>query len=54
MVIKRLEERKKEHFEALSKDYFHSALAKHITDTGHRIKRDNFEILARGKNDHVP
>ena len=40
--IKRLEERKKEHFEALSKDYLHSELAKHITDTGHRIKWDNF------------
>ena len=50
-TIKRLEEGKTEHFEALSKDYLHSALAKHITGTGHRIKWDNFEILARGEND---
>ncbi len=45
----RLHDRKIQHFDALTKDYLHSAIADHIESTGHNIKWDQFEILATGK-----
>ena len=42
---------KTEHFKALSKNCQTSAIADHITSTGHNIKWDHFEILATGRSD---
>ena len=36
-------------FKALAKNGHTSAIADHITSTGHNIKWDNFDILATGK-----
>ena len=38
-----------EHFKSLTKNDHSSAIADHITATGHNIKWDHFEILASGK-----
>ena len=43
---RRLHDRKTEHFKALTKSCQTSAIADHITLTGHNIKWDLFEILA--------
>ena len=48
---RRLHIRKTEHFKALSKNCQTSAIADHITLTGHNIKWDHFEILAAGRYD---
>ena len=48
---RRLHDRKTEHFKALSKNFQTSAIADHITSTGHNIKWDHFEILATGRSD---
>ena len=48
----RLQDRKAEHFEALSKHEHTSDIADHIMTTGHNIKWDHFEILASGKTDY--
>ena len=48
---RRLHDRKTEHFKALSKNGQTSAIADHITSTGHNIKWDHFEILATGRSD---
>ena len=51
---RRLRDRKIEHFKALTnsnnKGQF-SAIANHISSTGHRIKWDHFQILASGCSD---
>ena len=49
---RRLHDRKTGHFKALSKNCQTSAIADHITSTGHNIKLDHFEIdieKVRGK-----
>ena len=48
---RRLHDRKTEHFKALAKNGHTSAIADHITSTGHNIKWDNFDILATGRSD---
>ena len=48
---RRLHDRKAEHFKALTKNGQASAIADHITSTGHNIKWDHFEILATGRSD---
>ena len=42
---------KTEHFKSLTENDHPSAIADHITATGHNIKWDHFEILASGKTD---
>ena len=46
---RRLHDRKIEHFKALTKSCQASAIADHITSTGHNIKLDHFKILATGR-----
>ena len=48
---RRLHDRKTEHFKALAKNCHTSAIADHITSTGHNIKWDHFDILATGRSD---
>ena len=48
---RRLHDRKTEHFKALTKSCQASAIADHITSTGHNIKKDHFEILVTGRSD---
>ena len=38
-----------EHFEALTSNGHSSAIADHMTQTGHMIKWDHFDILATGR-----
>ena len=49
---RRLHDRKTEHFKSLTKNDHPSAIAYHVTATGHNIKWDHFEILASGKTDY--
>ena len=42
---------KKEHFKALTSNSHSSTIADHMTQTGHRIKWDYFDILATGQSD---
>ena len=48
---RRLHDRKMEHIKALTSNSHSSAIADHITQTGHRIKWDHFDILATGQSD---
>ena len=48
---RRLHDRKTEHFKALTSTNHASAIADHMTLTGHRIKWDHFDILATGRSD---
>ena len=48
---RRLHFRKTEHFKALTSNSHSSAIAAHMTQTGHRIKWDHFDILATGQFD---
>ena len=48
---RRLHDRKTEHFKAQTSNSHSSAIADHMTQTGHRIKWDYFDILATGKSD---
>ena len=48
---RRLHDRKTEHFKALTNNSHSSAIADHMTQTGHRIKWDHFDILATGQSD---
>ena len=48
---RRLHDRKSEHFKVLTKSGQASAIADHITSTGHNIKWDHFEILATERSD---
>ena len=47
----RLQVRKTENFRALPSNSHSSAIADHMTQTGHRIKWDHFDILATGQSD---
>ena len=49
---RRLHDSKTEHFKSLTKNDHSSAIAYHVTATGHNIKWDHFEILASGKTDY--
>ena len=49
---RRLHDRKTEHFKALAKNDNTSAIADHVKATGHNIKWDRFDILAKGKTDY--
>ena len=46
-----MHDRKTEHFKALTSNSHSSAIADHMTQTGHRIKWDHFDILATGQSD---
>ena len=48
---RRLQDRKTEHFKALTQIGHASAVAEHSISTGHNIKWDHFEILASGQCD---
>ena len=48
----RLHDRKTEHFKALAKSDNTSAIADHVKTTGHNIKWDQFDILAKDKTDY--
>ena len=48
---RRLHERKTEHFKGITSTCHASAIADHVTSTGHNLKRDHFEILAKGRSD---
>ena len=50
---RRLHDRKTEHFKALAKNDNTSAIADHVKATGHNIKWDHFDILAKGKTDSL-
>ena len=47
----RLHDRKTEHFKALTSTNHVSAVADHMTLTGHTINWDHFDILATGRSD---
>ena len=49
---RRLHDRKTEHFKALAKNGSTSSIADHVKTTGHNIKWDDFDILAKGKTDY--
>ena len=46
---RRLHDRKTEHFKALINGHHTSALADHVTSTGHYLRWDHFEVLAKGR-----
>ena len=48
---RRLHDRKTEHFKGITSSYHASAIADHVTSTGHNLKWDHFEILAKGRSD---
>ena len=48
---RRLHGRKTEHFKGITSTCHASAIADHVTTTGHNFKWDNFEILAKGRSD---
>ena len=48
---RRLHDRKTEHFKAITSKSHASAIADHVTSTGHNLKWDHFDILARGRSD---
>ena len=48
-TMRRLHDRKIEHFKSLTNNDHSSAIADRVTATGQNIKWDHFEILASGK-----
>ena len=48
---RRLHDRKTEHFKSITSSNHSSAIADHVTSTGHNMKWDHFEILAGGRSD---
>ena len=46
-----LHDKKTEHFKPLTSNSHSSAIANHMTQTGHRIKWDHIDILATGQFD---
>ena len=48
---RRLHDRKTEHFKGIRSTCHASAIADHVTSTGHNLKWDHFEILAEGRSD---
>ena len=49
---RRLHDRKTHHFKALAENDTTLAIADHVKATGHNIKWDHFDILAKGKTDY--
>ena len=47
----RLHDRKTEHFKAITRKSHASAIADHVMSTGHHLKWDHFDILARERSD---
>ena len=47
---RRLHDRKTEHFKAITSTLHASAIADHVTSTGHKLKWDHFDILAKGQS----
>jgi len=43
--------RNTEHFKSITSSNHSSAIADHVTSTGHNMKWDHFEILARGRSE---
>ena len=48
---RRLHDRKTEHFKAITGTSHASAIADHVTSTGHNFKWDHFDILDKGRSD---
>ena len=48
---RRLHDRKTEHFKGITSTCPASAIADHVTSTGHNFNWDRFEILAKGRSD---
>ena len=48
---RRLHDRKTEHFKGITSTCHASAIADHVTSTGHNLKWDHIEILAKGRSD---
>ena len=48
---RRLHDRKTEHFKGITSTCHESAIAEHVTSTGHYLKWDHFEILAKERSD---
>ena len=48
---RRLHDRKTEHFKGITSSCHASAIAEHVTSTGHNLKWDLLEILAKGRSD---
>ena len=46
-----MHDRKTEHFKGITSSCHASAIADHVTSTGHNLKWDHFEILAKGRSD---
>ena len=46
---RRLHDRKTEHFKAITSNCHASAVADHVTSTGHNFKWDHFDVLTRGR-----
>ena len=44
-------DRKTEQFKGIRSTLHASAIADHVTSTGHNLKWDHFEILAKGRSD---
>ena len=42
---------KTEHFKSITSNCHASAIADHVTSTGHNLKWDHFDILAKGRSD---
>ena len=47
---RRLHDRKTEHFKSITSSNHSSAIANLVTSTGHNMKWDHFDILARGRS----
>ena len=48
---RRLRDRKTEHFKGITSICHASAIADHVTSTGHNLNWGHFEILAKGRSD---
>ena len=48
---RRLHDRKTEHFKSITSSCHASAIADHVTSTGHNFKWDHFDISAKGRTD---
>ena len=46
-----MHDRKTEHFKGVTSTCHASAIADHVTSTGHNLKWDHFEILAKNRSD---
>ena len=48
---RRLHDRKTEQFKSITSSCHASAIADHVTSTGHNFKWDHYDILAKGRTD---